>query len=170
MKTLIPIIFCVLVFIPHNYAKKKSKETEKEKIPKEGKQKIWFQKQCGILPLRFSFFSEPLQFVGCFKDSDPRDLPQRVHEHSGSVKDCVKTCKDMKFRFAGIQFAYLCFCGNLHGRFGQLPNGRCDSDCKHKNDTQCGGEWANSIFKTGRFLYIYIDWNTCFRQVSFPVS
>ncbi|XP_031555969.1 uncharacterized protein LOC116292757 [Actinia tenebrosa] len=127
MKTLLPIIFLLLVFIPYNYAKKKSKETKKEKTPTE----------------------EPLQFLGCFKDSDPRDLPQRVHEHSGSVKDCVKTCKDMKFRFAGIQYAYLCFCGNLHGRFGQLPNGRCDSDCKHTNDTQCGGEWANSVYKTG---------------------
>lgn len=111
-----------------------------------------------LLNMMLFVFSEPLQFVGCFKDSDPRDLPQRVHEHGGSVRDCIKTCKDMKFRFAGIQYAYLCFCGNLHGRFGQLPNGRCDSDCKHVNDTQCGGEWANSVYKTGRFLKHFLLW------------
>ena len=55
----------------------------------------------------------------------------------------------MKYRFAGIQFAYLCFCGNLKGRFGQLPEGRCDRPCRVKNETQCGGEWANSVYRTG---------------------
>ena len=87
--------------------------------------------------------------MGCYKDGDPRDLPQRVHDKEVSAEACVKKCKDLKFRFAGLQFAYLCFCGKFYGRYGRLQDAKCSSDCLSKKDKFCGGYWASSIYKTG---------------------
>ena len=91
-----------------------------------------------------------MQYLGCYKDGDPRDLPQRVHDSKVSAKACVKKCKDLKFRFAGLQFAYLCFCGQFYGRYGRLKEAKCSSDCLSKKDQFCGGYWASSIYKTGK--------------------
>lgn len=89
------------------------------------------------------------EYVGCYKDSDPRDLPQRLHDREVTVSSCVKNCKDLFYRYAGIQFSYLCFCGNKRGRYGQLPEWKCSSECASKKDEHCGGYWSNSIYKTG---------------------
>ncbi|CAH3042609.1 kremen protein 1 [Pocillopora verrucosa] len=89
------------------------------------------------------------EYVGCYKDSDPRDLPQRVHGREVTVKSCAKSCKDLFYRFAGLQFSYLCFCGNKRGRYGLLPEWKCSSECTNKEDKHCGGYWSNSIYKTG---------------------
>ncbi|KAJ7374828.1 hypothetical protein OS493_005180 [Desmophyllum pertusum] len=89
------------------------------------------------------------EYVGCYKDSDPRDLPQRVHNREVTVGTCAKSCKKLFYRYAGLQFSYLCFCGNKRGRYGQLPEWKCSSECSNKNDTHCGGYWSNSIYRTG---------------------
>lgn len=92
------------------------------------------------------------EYVGCYKDSDPRDLPQRVHDRQVTVKSCTKSCNDLFYRYAGLQFSYLCFCGNKRGRYGQLPDWKCSSECTNKKDTHCGGYWSNSIYRTGTML------------------
>jgi len=89
------------------------------------------------------------EYVGCYKDSDPRDLLQRVHGRDMNVRTCAKSCKDLFYRYAGLQFSYLCFCGNKRGRYGQLPEWKCSSECTDKKDQHCGGYWSNSIYKTG---------------------
>lgn len=93
-----------------------------------------------------------LEYVGCYKDSDPRDLPQRVHDREVTVKTCTKSCRNLFYRYAGLQFSYLCFCGNKRGRYGQLPDWKCSSECTNKEDTHCGGYWSNSIYRTGTTL------------------
>lgn len=92
------------------------------------------------------------EYVGCYKDSDPRDLPQRIHDREVTVKSCTKSCKDLFYRYAALQFSYLCFCGNKRGRYGQLPDWKCSSECTNKKDTHCGGYWSNSIYKTGQHM------------------
>lgn len=91
-----------------------------------------------------------LEYVGCYKDSDPRDLPQRVHGREITVRSCAKSCKELYYRYAGLQFSYLCFCGNKRGRYGMLPEWKCSSECSDKKDKRCGGYWSNSIYKTGK--------------------
>ena len=105
------------------------------------------------------------EYVGCYKDSDPRDLPQRLHDREVTVRSCVKNCKDLFYRYAGIQFSYLCFCGNKRGRYGQLPEWKCSSECASKKDEHCGGYWSNSIYKTGAVgklnsIYIFLACKT----------
>ncbi|XP_068692596.1 sialate:O-sulfotransferase 1-like [Montipora capricornis] len=89
------------------------------------------------------------EYLGCYEDSDPRDLPQRVHGREITVRSCAKSCKDLYYRYAGLQFSYLCFCGNKRGRYGMLPEWKCSSECSNKKDKHCGGYWSNSIYKTG---------------------
>lgn len=99
----------------------------------------------------FGLISTDLHYIGCFKDSDPRDLPQRVHTPKLNARTCVKKCKELEFKYAGLQFSYLCFCGNTYGRYGELPEDKCSSECKSKRDSFCGGHWSNSVYKTGEF-------------------
>lgn len=98
-----------------------------------------------------TFFStdHDLHYIGCFKDSDPRDLPQRVHAPDLNARICVHKCKDLEFKYAGLQFSYLCFCGNTYGRYGELPEDKCSSECESKRDSFCGGHWSNSVYDTG---------------------
>ena len=91
-----------------------------------------------------------IEYLGCYEDSDPRDLPQRVHGREITVRSCAKSCKDLYYRYAGLQFSYLCFCGNKRGRYGMLPEWKCSSECSNKKDKHCGGYWSNSIYKTGK--------------------
>lgn len=99
----------------------------------------------------FFFFStdHDLHYIGCFKDSDPRDLSQRVHAPDLNARICVHKCKDLEFKYAGLQFSYLCFCGNTYGRYGELPEDKCSSECESKRDSFCGGHWSNSVYDTG---------------------
>lgn len=90
-----------------------------------------------------------LHHIGCYKDGVPRDLPQRVHAREMNANVCVQKCKDLEFKYAGLQFAYLCFCGNTYGRYGELPDALCSSKCTNKRDSFCGGHWSNSIYETG---------------------
>lgn len=113
--------------------------------------------------------SPVLEYVGCYKDSDPRDLPQRVHEREITVRSCAKSCKNLFYRYAGLQFSYLCFCGNKRGRYGQLPEWKCSSECTNKKDKHCGGYWSNSIYKTGALKISNVDrhlafFNLCFSE------
>ncbi|KAL9974270.1 hypothetical protein ACROYT_G011287, partial [Oculina patagonica] len=90
-----------------------------------------------------------LHHIGCYKDSFPRDLPQRVHARELNANVCVQKCKELEFKYAGLQFSYLCFCGNTYGRYGELPDALCSSKCTNKRDSFCGGHWSNSIYQTG---------------------
>lgn len=92
-----------------------------------------------------------LHHIGCYKDGAPRDLPQRVHARELNAHVCVQKCKDLEFKYAGLQFSYLCFCGNTYGRYGELPEALCSSQCTNKRDSFCGGHWSNSIYETGEF-------------------
>ncbi|KAJ7374827.1 Nidogen 1 [Desmophyllum pertusum] len=93
--------------------------------------------------------TKDLHHIGCYKDGDPRDLPQRVHARELNANICVEKCKDLEFKYAGLQFSYLCFCGNTYGRYGELPQDKCSSECTNKRDSFCGGHWSNSVYQTG---------------------
>ena len=102
----------------------------------------------------FCFLMTELHHVGCFQDGVPRDLPQRVHARELNARTCVRKCKDLEFKYAGLQFSYLCFCGNTYGRYGELPQEMCSSKCTSKRDSFCGGHWSNSVYKTGNCVLL----------------
>lgn len=106
---------------------------------------------------KYLLFFTDLHYIGCFKDSDPRDLPQRVHGPDLDARTCVHKCKELEFKYAGLQFSYLCFCGNNYGRYGELPQDKCSSKCTSKRDSFCGGHWSNSVYKTGECRQLLVN-------------
>lgn len=90
-------------------------------------------------------------YIGCFKDKPKRDLPSAfISRGTMNVRQCRVHCRQSGFRFAGVQFARQCFCGNAYGRYGRAPERKCNMSCAGNRGQKCGGSWHNTIYKTGR--------------------
>ncbi|XP_066934660.1 microtubule-associated protein futsch-like isoform X2 [Clytia hemisphaerica] len=88
-------------------------------------------------------------YQGCFKDMRPlRDLPKRFTRYRTTPETCVRECAYQNYKFAGVQYGYLCFCGNAFGRYGSLPDNDCNSECQGDLKRKCGGYYHNSVYST----------------------
>jgi tetratricopeptide (TPR) repeat protein len=94
-------------------------------------------------------------YLGCYQDNQVRDLPgvpDSTYDGWVDMPDnaaCQAFCGARGFRFAGMEAGPQCWCGNSYGKYGQLPESRCDMRCSGKPSESCGGHWANSIYKLG---------------------
>ena len=93
-------------------------------------------------------------YIGCYKDN--QDGPQN-HVHLGgrdlsgnllnsnsmTVEKCISFCNG--FTYAGIEVGSWCFCGNSYGKYGVATN--CTYSCAGNASQECGGYWANSVYK-----------------------
>lgn len=89
------------------------------------------------------------RYVGCFKDSnDPFAMgnPPAYRSPENTPKLCIQTCKERKFKYAGVQFGESCLCGDTPGAEGAS---NCDMDCTGDKSQKCGGRYANSVYETG---------------------
>ena len=86
------------------------------------------------------------QYIGCFTDRQERDMNGYTFQ-SGSMTtaQCVATCRDRGFAYAGTQFSTHCFCDNSYGRYGAASN--CNMNCSGNRSEKCGGSWANSVYR-----------------------
>ncbi len=92
-------------------------------------------------------------YVGCYKDN--QDGPNPVHlggrdlsgnlwnSSSMTVEKCISFCNG--FTYAGIEVGSWCFCGNSYGKYGVATN--CTYSCAGNASQECGGYWANSVYK-----------------------
>ncbi|XP_048580560.1 uncharacterized protein LOC5504143 isoform X2 [Nematostella vectensis] len=86
-------------------------------------------------------------FQGCYRDRMPdRDLPVRFSKFDMTPEWCVGRCKLAGYKFAGLQYAYLCFCGNRFGNYGAASITKCSSRCYGDKNRHCGAFWHNSIY------------------------
>lgn len=91
--------------------------------------------------------TESRTYVGCFRDRKPgRDLPKQFTKYEMTPEWCVGKCKLAGYSFAGLQYGYLCFCGNKYGKYGKADNSECSSLCFGDKTRNCGAFWHNSIF------------------------
>lgn len=86
--------------------------------------------------------------LGCFHDQ----IQDRAMEHMGprvkQLAECTQYCRDQNYKFAGIEDAEECFCGNSYRKHGRLA---FDSLCGRKcdiGDAQCGGPNLLSVYAT----------------------
>jgi len=91
-------------------------------------------------------------YLGCFKDSDQRALPNYV-QLSGDGSDFIAACRKITREKGGkvfaMQDAYQCFYGpddDNYARYGRA------SECKHfcgslKSGMNCGGYWQQDVYK-----------------------
>jgi WSC domain len=88
------------------------------------------------------------QYIGCFKDQADRDLSGFATAIEGNTNAvCGQTCAAKGFQYSGTQFGAQCFCGNTYGKYGPATN--CESPCGGNSAEKCGGDWANSVSRTG---------------------
>jgi hypothetical protein len=85
--------------------------------------------------------------IGCYRDQSQRDLNGYSFNAEGrmTVDACLDTCRRRAFTYAGLQYAYFCFCGNSYGSYGNADN--CDMRCHGNAQQICGGIWANSVYR-----------------------
>jgi hypothetical protein len=174
------------LIVPNNaayIAQEASFPAKKEEIAKEeeeqdeesGEEEKDADRDAGVAepekPVRLSTSSPSYQ--GCYKDrKDPvRDLPRRVTQNWNTPEHCVTKCKENGYKFAGVQYNYLCMCGNGFGRYEKVLDADCNSLCEGDPSRHCGGYWKNSIYSVDgekhdarEFNFDQIDAEECKRS------
>ena len=69
------------------------------------------------------------------------------------------------YRYAGLQAAEWCTCGNSYGRHGHSLDSECNLACVAAPGMTCGGSWRNTIWE---IIEKYVIWTgfsfTCIRN------
>lgn len=65
-----------------------------------------------------------------------------------TVNKCTETCSQKGFKYAGLQYADHCFCGNSYSEYGTADN--CNMPCTGEQNEMCGGAWANSVYELSK--------------------
>ena len=89
------------------------------------------------------------RFMGCFQDSEARDLPTAVDVRPLTVEGCVSKCAKSGFSMAGLQSSRQCFCGTTYSKYGRLRDEQCTMRCIGNYKEICGGYMMNSMYYTG---------------------
>ena len=68
---------------------------------------------------------------------------------------CIQACRDKGYSFAGVQYAFECFCGNVAPPQSSIvAMDECNAACRGDSSIKCGGTWRMNVFKTsGMKLY-----------------
>ena len=91
----------------------------------------------------------PGKYVGCFKDFKDRDLPVSMGRcNYMTPKECNNLCAG--YAFYAVQFHGECRCGDKDWktRYHEVKDRQCNAPCNGDISIMCGGNWANSVFKT----------------------
>lgn len=62
---------------------------------------------------------------------------------------CQSVCKERGHAYAGVQYGYLCHCGDAYGKYGEAEDRECSSACLGDEGMKCGGFWRNSVYTSG---------------------
>ncbi|XP_028394141.1 uncharacterized protein LOC114518361 [Dendronephthya gigantea] len=86
-------------------------------------------------------------YIGCFVDQHPnRDLTKLFTVNSLTPDSCQSACKERGHVYAGVQYGYLCHCGDAYGKYGEADDRECNSACLGDEGKKCGGFWRNSVY------------------------
>ncbi|OHU85142.1 MULTISPECIES: WSC domain-containing protein [Pseudoalteromonas] len=87
-------------------------------------------------------------YIGCFTDNIElgRDLPVRAGLTTVTIDSCKAACNKASYKYAGLQYGSLCFCGHNYGNYSQVPDSDCNMPCTGNSTQFCGGLWRNSIY------------------------
>merc|ERR1719431_1115250 len=93
----------------------------------------------------------------CYEDNPPsRLLGELLKDDQISMTPelCQRICfVDNSYKYAGVQYAYQCFCGNVEPPATKLlPRSHCSSPCAGNSDKMCGGSWKMNVYKNQETL------------------
>ncbi len=110
-----------------------------------------------IFPLlNFFFITGSLIYLGCYNDDAERALPNFPISNSDMTRElCWKHCVSHKQRYAAVQYATECFCGDsddAYDRYGKADDSNCNRPCSGNSEEICGGSWNQNVFELGKVL------------------
>jgi hypothetical protein len=87
------------------------------------------------------------RYVGCYKDTEARDLPTRL-ANGIDLGACYNKAKTAGMKYFGLQYydksrASECWGGNSFGKFGQSTN----ACLKDTAGNSVGGGWQNAVYE-----------------------
>ncbi|CCC05915.1 unnamed protein product [Sordaria macrospora k-hell] len=97
---------------------------------------------------------QPFIYSGCYADTgNPHALSLRsqLDQQNMTIEKCVSVCKGNGFRYAGLEYYGVCYCGNtVNGQ--QLDESQCNYPCTGNSSQTCGGSDIISIYQDPTFL------------------
>lgn len=96
---------------------------------------------------------QPFVYSGCFRDTgSPQILPYRSPSPSDdmTVDKCVAECKGNGYRYAGLVYHGVCYCGQtVNGP--QVEESLCNMPCNGNSSQICGSDNIFSIYQDPTF-------------------
>ncbi|PWI74848.1 putative glyoxal oxidase precursor [Purpureocillium lilacinum] len=93
---------------------------------------------------------KPFVKSGCYSDSTGEALVYRANGDKHTVETCVAECKGNGFRYAGLKYYGICFCGaTVNGP--QVDDSKCSFPCEANKSEICGGNDELSIWQDPTF-------------------
>ncbi|XP_044541415.1 kremen protein 1 [Gracilinanus agilis] len=88
--------------------------------------------------------------LGCYRDhGDPPPLTGTSKTSNKlTIQNCISFCRSQKFKFAGMESGYACFCGNDpdYWKYGRTAGTECNSICFGDHTQPCGGDGRIILF------------------------
>ena len=82
----------------------------------------------------------------CILDNGDRVLGEyfEMNNQDQTVESCLTACKG--YKYAGVQYARQCFCGNDSYEFQIVPDSQCNMKCTGNSEETCGGSWRMNVY------------------------
>ena len=65
---------------------------------------------------------------------------------------CADECYDNHYKYAGVQYASQCFCGDEPPPdSSHVPAGECNKPCPGDANQFCGASWRMNVYSTGYY-------------------
>ncbi|XP_066871523.1 kremen protein 1 isoform X2 [Kogia breviceps] len=88
--------------------------------------------------------------LGCYKDhGNPPPLTGASKTSNRlTIQTCISFCRSQRFKFAGMESGYACFCGNSpdYWKYGEAASTECNSVCFGDHTQPCGGDGRIIVF------------------------
>ncbi|KAG6053059.1 hypothetical protein E4U17_005071 [Claviceps sp. LM77 group G4] len=147
-----------------------------------------------VLPLAHAWNTElppctetfkPFGYSGCFQEGrDGNALIFRSSLDAGNmtVEKCTAECKGNGFRYAGLEYYGVCYCGTaIDG--AQIDESKCSLPCSGDKTQKCGGDstlsiWQDTTFPSSESVSVdaykslgcYTDDSSKGRALNYPVD
>ncbi|CAG2252624.1 PLG [Mytilus edulis] len=97
-------------------------------------------------------------YIGCYRDDSKRILSKKVlKDKRMTVQKCQQFCGQKGFKYAGVEYGFECFCGNVLRKDRKRKESDCKTPCAGNKRQICGGTWRISIYTGSAYIGCYRD-------------
>ncbi|VDI14319.1 Hypothetical predicted protein [Mytilus galloprovincialis] len=90
-------------------------------------------------------------YIGCYQDDSKRILSKKVlKDKRMTVQKCQQFCGQKGFKYAGVEYGFECFCGNVLRKDRKRKESDCKTPCAGNKRQICGGTWRISIYTVAK--------------------